>query len=261
LGSLQKAFQTFDTNNDGVLSYEELFQVFKNYNLGLTKDQIYDFIKSMDTNHDGGVDYSEFSQRFKIKFDETKEEVQKVLSNLAELIISKMHQIEEAFKITDLNKNGELDLEEFRALLAVCDIFDDGINDLFEYIDENGDGAISFSEFQEIFNHKSVKDEKSKLFSESLLQRILSALFQSKTKLKVLFKRLDQNGDGKISVEELKIGIEAMNLSLDGPLSFEQVENLHKMIDIDGDGSIDYHEFLSSFKVIDSESKIDQLMN
>jgi Ca2+-binding EF-hand superfamily protein len=235
-----------------VLSYEELFNVLKEYNLGLSKDQIYDFIKTLDLNGDGFVDYSEFQQRFKMKFDETKEEVQSVLQNLAEVILKKMNQIEIAFQTSDFNNNDLLDIDEFRALLALCDIFDDGIQDLFDYIDENGDGSISFEEFKKIFtNTKNIVD-KSTLYSEILLQRVLTALYQSKTKLKVVFKRLDENNDGKISVDELKIGLESMNLCLDSPLSHEQVANLHKMIDINGDGFIDYNEFLNTFKVVDN---------
>lgn len=229
-----------------------MFNVLKNYNLGLSKDQIYDFIKSLDLNGDGFVDYSEFQQRFKIKFDETKEEVQSVLQNLAETILKKMNQIEIAFQTSDFNKNDHLDMDEFRALLALCDIFDDGIQDLFDYIDENGDGAISYEEFKKIFSNTKSMD-KSNLYSEILLQRVLTALYQSKTKLKVVFKRLDSNNDGQISVDELKIGLESMNLCLENPLSHEQVVNLHKMIDVNGDGFIDYNEFLDTFKVIDTE--------
>ena len=55
------------------------------------------------------------------------------------------------------------------------------------------------------------------------------------------FKRLDKNGDGKLSFEEL---LEAYKLYMSGDIALEEVEKIMKQVDINNSGFIDYSEFL-----------------
>ena len=55
------------------------------------------------------------------------------------------------------------------------------------------------------------------------------------------FKRLDKNGDGKLSFEEL---LEAYKLNMSGDIALEEVEKIMKQVDINNSGFIDYSEFL-----------------
>ena len=57
--------------------------------------------------------------------------------------------------------------------------------------------------------------------------------------LKDAFKALDKNGDGSITLEELKVGLGHKQNS-------EKLMELLKAADTDGSGSIDYTEFITA---------------
>lgn len=62
---------------------------------------------------------------------------------------------------------------------------------------------------------------------------------------KKLFLELDINGDGSISIDEMKKGIEKYAKGGDTKM-VTNIEELMKSIDTDGSGNIDYTEFLAA---------------
>ena len=56
-----------------------------------------------------------------------------------------------------------------------------------------------------------------------------------------MFKELDENGDGKLSKEEVLKGYEK---TFGVPINEEEVDKMFKEIDVDGNGTIDYTEFV-----------------
>ncbi|WZZ41313.1 hypothetical protein YC2023_037572 [Brassica napus] len=60
-----------------------------------------------------------------------------------------------------------------------------------------------------------------------------------------VFKRMDKNKDGKISLDEFSEGIRAFSSSI----TSEQIDELFKDLDVDGDGQIDVKEFAMCFVV------------
>lgn len=61
------------------------------------------------------------------------------------------------------------------------------------------------------------------------------------SKLKAVFKKYDKNGDGFISVDEVK---EALNTNKDDCKQLMKLEQLMKLVDLDGDGQLSYDELL-----------------
>lgn len=59
--------------------------------------------------------------------------------------------------------------------------------------------------------------------------------------LRELFKSFDQNGDGHITLDELREG-----LASQGALADSEVEQILRDTDVDGNGVIDYEEFVAS---------------
>jgi calcium-dependent protein kinase len=66
---------------------------------------------------------------------------------------------------------------------------------------------------------------------------------QDTKELRELFKSLDENGDGKLSIEEMKHGF-AHDANIINP--DEYIEKIMKNVDTDGNGFIDYNEFLKA---------------
>ena len=84
--------------------------------------------------------------------------------------------------------------------------------------------------------------------TERKLQRVVLAFMtnqliskEENKRLAENFKRLDKNGDGKLSFEEL---LEAYKLNMSGDIALEEVEKIMKQVDINNSGFIDYSEFL-----------------
>ena len=64
---------------------------------------------------------------------------------------------------------------------------------------------------------------------------------QEKDSLARVFKAFDTNGDGKLSMEEVKVGYET---HYGITMSDEEIERMFRSVDSDNSGFIDYSEFV-----------------
>lgn len=149
LDSLKEIFINFDSDNDGVLSYEEVRKGLENYYKN-HPDEEFDFddiIKRLDQDNSNNIEYEEF------------------LRNMIDMksLLSKQNLMI-TFNLFDTDKNGSLSLLEIKEALGV--ISNDNIKEkdsilkkLMGTIDANGDGSISFDEFYQMMI-KIVEDHK-----------------------------------------------------------------------------------------------------
>merc|ERR1712113_667649 len=80
-------------------------------------------------------------------------------------------------------------------------------------------------------------------FKKMALSVIASRLAEEQIKaLKNTFMSLDANGDGLLTMNELRDGLTKASLDPNNP----EIQELFKTIDSDGSGAIDYTEFLAS---------------
>lgn len=66
-----------------------------------------------------------------------------------------------------------------------------------------------------------------------------------------VWRAFDVSGDGVINLEELKEGLETLNLISEYSLTDDQINILYKALDKDGDGLVQYAEFLEAFQIED----------
>jgi len=250
--NLQAAFNQIDTDGNGCLSYAEFASALKSYDIGLSEQQMYEFISSIDTDKNGLVDYSEFRNRFGHEFGKAEHSgwIKTTVNDIAQKISSKHKTIKQSFLTFDGDGDHRISYQEFSTILkrdlGGDDFTREQRRELFDYIDENKSGAISYKEFKAAF---SVGDTMDRAWENQIIQTVCDAIRRSKVQLKAVFRDMDKDRSGKIDPQEFKAGLEAMNILLQNPMTDSQIAKLHKAVDKDGDGGVDYEEFLKCFEV------------
>ena len=136
---LEKQFKDWDTNGDGVLSKQEIINGYRKTYGKVDENEIENMIASIDLDGNGVIDYNEF-----------------LTCSMNQEKIMRNDNLKLCFDEFDTDHSGKISLDE------IGNIFKRGNNDNEEDIeafknmikaaDENGDGEISFEEFQEIMN-------------------------------------------------------------------------------------------------------------
>jgi Ca2+-binding EF-hand superfamily protein len=168
----------------------------------------------------------------------------------------------------DTNKNGAIELEQFAVILKSLEVEtdDEKIKVIVTKVDKNRDGQVDFDEFVNAMTSlitqngeitaepedidtlrkwKTYPDPDSKhrkTRSEDTTKREHYTRRMSRhetDELKQLFGKFDKNGDGQISVDELK---EVM-AGLGEKLTDLELQDMMKDADENKDGFIDFSEF------------------
>jgi len=128
----------------------------------------------------------------------------------------------------------------------------------FEQIDTNGDGEINVEEFTKYLTKKGWEKDKAKTTAKSIIEQLdqdgdmqisraewwdarLATKFQDEKLIKEQFDRIDDNGDGFITSEELS---NLFNKQLTDDLINQMIEE----VDENKDGKISYEEFVNAMK-------------
>ncbi|XP_064644234.1 neo-calmodulin-like [Lineus longissimus] len=126
----------------------------------------------------------------------------------------------------------------------------------FRLMDDNHDGYISASELKEMMFKLGLnitEDEVDRFIQQAdlsgtglgvsetdFLEWMASRCSDEHTALRDVFIIFDKNGDGLISKEELKNGLEAIGENLSESL----LDDLFRMADLNKDGFVNFEEFV-----------------
>ncbi|KAJ8032168.1 Calmodulin-like protein 30 [Holothuria leucospilota] len=133
------------------------------------------------------------------------------------------------FTLYDVNKDNHLDAYEL-VLLAVrdqsaiseqLDVIISMVNDVFDNLEQDGDGKIAFSEFETLFAGP--------------------ADFATNAEVLGMYQLFDLNRDGNLSVTEVALAL------FDGALTADNRKNI-EAVDTDSNGRISYAEFASAMR-------------
>lgn len=167
-----------------------------------------------------------------------------------EIFVSRLKSL---FKSYDIDKKGELNAKQFRAMLESMDLqLSPGeILSLMAIADHNNNGYISFDEFCEFCMNNLLHLEREKHIR--LLQKAIHGTVHQtdaerdgkeiedfENHLKTIFKLADKDNSGALEYDEL----ENLFLSLNIHLSQFQLYMLLSECDTNGDGQVDYQEFI-----------------
>ena len=132
--TLYKKFKELDTDCDGKLSCDELFEVYsQTMHENEALDEIRKIMQSVDSNSSGSIDYSEF------------------LTACADRkALVQTQNLKVAFEAFDLDGNGKINRQEVKEMLGKVDVDDEVIDKIMDQVDVNKDGDIDFEEFVNI---------------------------------------------------------------------------------------------------------------
>jgi len=137
---LRKAFDAFDTGNDGTISFVEFKTAMQNSNSNYTDQDIEKLFRSVDTGNDNKIYYVEF-----------------LSASLAARGRITEERLADAFDRIDSDDTGFITRDNLRKILGK-DCTEEKLDKFFDDGDLNGDGKISFGEFMELFREDHSND-------------------------------------------------------------------------------------------------------
>ncbi|RWR80977.1 calmodulin-like protein 11 isoform X2 [Cinnamomum micranthum f. kanehirae] len=130
------AFQLFDRNNDGRISFEELEQVIRSLGRNPQQQEIRDMITEFDADGNGTIEYEEFYNFMTREMEESEAE----------------EALRAAFNAMDSDGDGFITESELRQVMINlhAGLGDGEVEQMIRNADSNGDRKISYLEFQGI---------------------------------------------------------------------------------------------------------------
>ncbi|XP_012503960.1 PREDICTED: calcium-binding mitochondrial carrier protein SCaMC-1 [Propithecus coquereli] len=125
---------------------------------------------------------------------------------------------------------------------------------LFRALDRNGDGVVDVGELQEGLRSLGIplgRDAEEKIFTTGDINKdgkldfeeFMKYLKDHEKKMKLAFKSLDKNNDGKIEAAEIVQSLQILGLTI----SEKQAELILQSIDADGTMTVDWNEWRDYF--------------
>ncbi|KAI9314589.1 calmodulin 2 [Dichotomocladium elegans] len=167
---------------------------------------------------------------------------------MSDITPEERESLKQAFGLYDRDGDGSITAAEFSDILKSLNVgaTDKEIEAIIQAVDRNHDGQIDFEEFvlamtdhlhsrDHSTRHESAAAKRAQSFPQS--GKRLS--YHESDELNQVFNAFDKNGDGFISIEELK---EVMS-RLGENLNDHELKEMMQEADINKDGLIDFKEF------------------
>ncbi|KAH0687477.1 hypothetical protein KY285_018042 [Solanum tuberosum] len=138
MDEVQKVFQRFDTNGDGMISGDELSGVISALGSGTSPEEVARMMDEIDADRDGFISLKEFSEFCKGDINSVGD--------------GGVKELREAFDLYDQDSNGLISAAELHQILTrlgeSCSVQD--CTKMITSVDSDGDGYVSFEEFKKM---------------------------------------------------------------------------------------------------------------
>ena len=164
--------------------------------------------------------------------------------------------LEEFYRCIDKTYSMSVTVKQFKNQLKLYNNFElnpKKVKHLITIFDEDKGGTISLSEYYDALDAYDCRGEEVSPFNNDPLYvnfehmalfKLVNILREKNIDTKRLFKMIDQSGDGKIDVLELKTVLKESV----GNFHEKELHAIKKYFDIDNDGHIEENEFFSQMK-------------
>jgi len=219
-----KAFESWDTNKDGQISFQELKTAVQKTGQNLSDEDINSIFAIGDADQNGEIDMQEFMT---LMLPNTSDVVAKFRA-----IRKTVKDVQTAFRQFDKNGDGSIDKNELTSSLKSSggNFSQKEIDVIFSAADIDGNGEIDYEEFIALMC-PSASDIIEKFRSK----------YKNMNDVKAAFQRFDGNGDGSLSKSELSTALKSSGESY----SDVEVDAIFSLGDVDNDGEITLEEFIA----------------
>jgi len=128
---IRDAFALIDQDNDGEISSQEILNVMRNLGRNPTEDEVQQMINEADEDESGSIDFEEFLHLMAKKMLKEEDD----------------NEVRDAYVAFDRNADGAIPLEELSMVFRTLGVSDEEIDLMMTEADINGDGEIDFEEF------------------------------------------------------------------------------------------------------------------
>jgi len=295
--TVRRIFRVADNDKSGCIDAEEWHKALGQMNLEMSAEKAREFFDALDKNGDGRINYHEFVAAFgeivagyrdtgimAASLDRHKDKAQfgnsmcqpryvprvprHTVSQIRELVArrlgGKYKSARAAFRNIDLDKGGYLDQNEFRRFIKTLNVelLDADYEKLFEELDQDNSGHISYKEFLFWFGEAicgapwqakqstglcttgmpriANRMPKPKLLSSQEALRLLHLkLTETSTSVNKVFKRYNQGRSTKLSRKQFKVMFDNYHLHVNDEVVSETVKHIqrsHGALPMDGSG-------------------------
>jgi len=251
---IEETIRLFDKNNDGYVDFDELMEVLKQYDLGLSESQVKAIVRSIFvSNHEKKKTKSKEDSR---KDDKNRLKVEDFLERFTMVYSSSSNKPREGATVD--RHDLLIDLLGKLLMSKECEqlILDQ----------ENAARRIQHT----LRKKKEAKDDPEPA-KKGLFDKFTNLTSTKQTKMTLteklnrFFIVIDSSEDGLVQIDEFVDGFSRIPKIFDQVTSWgekitkELLEEASKLIDVSGSGTINYLEFLAGFQPKDEHG--DRLMN
>merc|ERR1719400_2981280 len=211
IADVRATFKKIDSNNDGLLSKQEMLN---SPGCKFDSEEVDAIFKLGDINGDGELDMGEF---IALMYPPATEVISKLSSSFRNI-----EDVKAAFKLLDVDGDGSITRQEMTS--SGHKFSPEQVDAIFALGDVNDDGALDLDEFIGVMCPSA----------ESVISRICQK-YNNINEVKKAFVKIDVDKDGKISRSEMA-GCGKFNNS--------EVDAIFILGDVIGDGEIDLEEFI-----------------
>ena len=135
---ISDVFDMFDKDQNGIIQASELHSVLESLGRGSNDDDVNQFLTKLDVDENGVI---------------SKDEFMATVNEIYSFPQSTVDEVVQAFQIFDINGSGKITVDEMKTILLkfTNEFTERDVASIFELIDVDQDGKVSYAEFAEIW--------------------------------------------------------------------------------------------------------------